>query len=83
MACHLWRGEWTDESPSLARLELAQTLDREARQRQCATAQFGLRRHDDLMAANPLQTALDMLDACAQINVTPLQTLPLFCAHDA
>lgn len=69
--------------PPLARLELAQTLDREARQRQCATAQFGLRRHDDLMAAHPLQTALDMQDACAQINVTPLQTVPLFGAQAA
>ena len=46
----------------LAWPELAQSFDREARQRERAAGQFGFRRHCDLMPAHPLQATLHVQD---------------------
>ena len=83
LACHLWRGERTDESASFAWFDFAQSFDGEARQRECAAAQFGFRWYDDLMPAHPLQTALHVQDACAQIDIRPFEPVAFFGAEPA
>lgn len=83
LACGLRRGEGADESAPLAWLDFAQSFDGEAWQRECAAGQFGFRRHDDLMAAHPLQAALHVQDAAPQVEVAPFEPVSFFGAESA
>lgn len=83
LACGLRRGEGADESAPLAWPELAQSFDREARQRERAAGQFGFRRHDGLMPGDPLQAALHVQDAAPQVEVAPFEPVSFFGAESA
>lgn len=69
--------------PPLAWPELAQSFDREARQRERAAGQFGFRRHDGLMPGDPLQAALHVQDAAPQVEVAPFEPVSFFGAESA
>ena len=83
LACGLRRGEGADETASLAWPEFTQPSDCEARQRQRAAGQFGFRRYDGLMPADPLQATLHVQDAGAQIDVAPFEPVAFFGAQPA